>query len=205
MQSFVQNKKAPNLELKMLYFGIFKLEFEIALVVLHASTLLFSKIQIFVQHKKFSSLGQTALFAYFWAVILKNFCHIWNLHSKFVKMQSYVPRKILKFEIKKTFIWAFLDIWHQHPRICKMKSFVQSKKFSSLGPDCVFWIFLGCNIEKLLSYLKLATSNLSEMFLQTNKKRSSFLVNFSHQVSKKRRSPPNLQFPYVYIKNFLLT
>ena len=60
----------------MPYLGIFKLEFEKALVILHTSTLQFFKIQIFVQHKKFSSLEQTALFGYFWAVILKNFCHI---------------------------------------------------------------------------------------------------------------------------------
>ena len=62
-------------------FGYFKLEFEKTIVVFDASTLDFVKMQSSAQNKKCSSLRSKSLYLGF-DCILKNYCHIWNQHSR---------------------------------------------------------------------------------------------------------------------------
>ena len=50
--------------------------------------------------------------------------------------------------------------WNQHPRICRNAKICEKKKKTILGPKLPYLGILGCNFEKVLSYLKSASSNL---------------------------------------------
>ena len=56
------------------------------------------------------------------------------------------------------------DIWNQHPRICRNAKNCtkqkQTNKKSNLGPKMPCLGILKCKFEKVLSYLKSASSNL---------------------------------------------
>ena len=47
-------------------------------------------------------------------------------------------------------------------KIAEMQKILQNKKKSNLGPKMHYLGILGCKIEKVLSYLKLASTNLSK-------------------------------------------
>ena len=67
---------------------------------------------------------------------------------------------------------SYCHIWNLHPRICQNTNF-HVKKVWVLDLKYLFWILLGQNLKKLLSYLKFAPSNLSKMqsFMLNNKKK----------------------------------
>ena len=46
-------------------------------------------------------------------------------------------------------------------KFVKLQNFPKKQKCLNLGPKMPYWVFLGYNFKKLLSYLKSATSNLS--------------------------------------------
>ena len=78
------------------------------------------------------------LFGYIWNAILKNYCHILNRHSRFVKTQSFVCAKIksLKFGPKKLYLGIFKLKFEKPSVVCdistlelvKMQIFQQNKK-----------------------------------------------------------------------------
>ena len=70
----------------------------------------------------------------------------------------------LKFrDGKKTIIFEISIL-----EIVQVQSFVQKEKSLNLGPTGPSF-FLGCNFENLLSYLKLASSNLSKIYFLTSR------------------------------------
>ena len=69
MQNFAKKQKYLNLGQKLADLYIFGPKFENNIVIFEISTLEFVKLQNFPQNKN-------ALFGYFWARILENYCHI---------------------------------------------------------------------------------------------------------------------------------
>ena len=134
---------------------------------------------MFPAKQKTSSFeSKNTLFGYIWNAILKNYCHIWNRHSRFVKTQSFVCAKIksLKFGPKKLYLGIFRLKFEKPSVACdistlelvKMQIFQQNKKTLKFWTTNVFfglkfWDTFGifqistrCDFQKLLSYLKLA-------------------------------------------------
>ena len=76
----------------MPYFGIFELQFKKSIVIFEISTLKFVYLQSFLKKQKclnwdqeclfYVLLTKKALFGYFWARLLKNYCHICNQHPQ---------------------------------------------------------------------------------------------------------------------------
>ena len=76
MQSFMQDKENFSFWLKNALLGYFNPEFEKTIVILEARTLEFFKCKVSYKIKGFRFNTKNALFWYFWAEILKNYCHI---------------------------------------------------------------------------------------------------------------------------------
>ena len=101
------------------YLGIFKLQLEKAIVIFEISTRKFASKQIFVQNKKKLQMWDqipNSLFGYFWAAVLKNYCYIWNQHSRNCQNAKFCTKiKILKFGIKMPYLsifeWNFEKLW----------------------------------------------------------------------------------------------
>ena len=50
----------------------------------------------------------SALFRYFWARILKNYCHIWNQHLQIIEIAKYFEEtKLPKFGTKNAYLGNF--------------------------------------------------------------------------------------------------
>ena len=112
---------------------------------------------------------KNVLFGYFCARISKNYCLILNQHPQI----SLIP----KFKKKKPklrtenasfgYFWAKIlksncHIWNQHHQICLIQKFHEKNKNTLISDQkCLIWVFLGKSFKKLLSYLKLAPSNLA--------------------------------------------
>ena len=83
LQNFVKKSKCVNFEPKMTYLSSFGLEFWNTIAKFEICTLEFVKLQNFVKKKKMRKFGtKNALFGYFGAGILKNYCHAWNQHPR---------------------------------------------------------------------------------------------------------------------------
>ena len=90
----MQKQKCLNLGQKMLYLGIFGLEF--LKNYSHISNqrpwiCLIAKYREIMKMPKFGT--KSALFGYFWARILKNYCHIWNQHPQICLIAKYGKKK----------------------------------------------------------------------------------------------------------------
>ena len=110
---------------------------------------------------------KNAWFGYFWTGTWKLFCHIWNQDPRILQIAKFREKmKMPKFGTNNAlfkYFWArvwkwYCHIWNQNPRICLIANFVKKQKHHQ---KCVIWVFLGWDFTKLLSYLKLAASNLS--------------------------------------------
>ena len=86
------------------------------------------------------------LFGYFWAGILKNYCHIWNQHPQICQLAKFREKtKMPKFGTKNVLFVIF-------------------------NQECLIWVFFCYTFKKLLWYLKSAPSNWSNCkLLQKNK------------------------------------
>ena len=114
------------------------------------------------QKTKMPKFGtKNALFGYFWARILKNYCHIWNQHLRISVIAKFCEEtKMPKFGTKNDLlgifdqecvIWVFLGknvlkdychIWNQHPQICLFAKFHEKEKISKSGTkNTLFWYF----------------------------------------------------------------
>ena len=105
---------------------------------------------MFPAKQKTSSFeSKNTLFGYIWNAILKNYCHIWNRHSRFVKTQSFVCAKIksLKFGPKKLYLGIFRLKFEKPSVACdistlelvKMQIFQQNKKTLKFWTTNVFF------------------------------------------------------------------
>ena len=127
----------------------------------------------------------------------KCFCYIWNQRHQICLIPKFsLKNKIFKFGTKnvllgyfRTRTWEqYCHIWKHHSRICLAAKFPEKMKVPEFGTQnalfgyfwarisklwnqkYLIWVFLGKNLKKLLSYLKLAPSNLSNCkILQKNK------------------------------------
>ena len=131
----------------------------------HFQTKLLKKNYIWNQHpqtcKKVSRAKQNVWILELWMPYL---C---NLGCNFEKFR--VKIKTLKFETKNVLLSIFTlkiwkndcHIWNQHPRIYRnAKKLCETKKKTNFGPKLPYFGILGCKFDKVLSYLKSASSNL---------------------------------------------
>ena len=81
LQSFVQNKKISNLGPKMPYLGTSNWNLKKLLSYLTPAPSTLSKCKVPLKTKNVLVCGQKA-FIWVLVVILKNYCHIWNQHSR---------------------------------------------------------------------------------------------------------------------------
>ena len=107
--------------------------------------LIFFRNSNFFVKIKILTLVLNVLSEYFWAAVLKNYCHIWDLPTfGFVKFQSFTQNKkdfeldskntlLGKFRQKWTFWLEFeknyCHIWDRYPRIYQRCIFNQYSKF----------------------------------------------------------------------------
>ena len=114
--------------------------------------------------------NKSALFGYFCARILKNFCRIWNQNPQI----SLFAKSLEKLKIPKVGTKSSLFGYFCARILKKLLSFLKwapsnlsiskilPKKMPKFGSKSVlFYVFLGYNFKKLFSYLKSAPSNLS--------------------------------------------
>ena len=87
---------------------------------------------------------KNTLFGYFWARILKNYCHIWNQHPQVCQFGKFCEKTMPKFGTKNTCEIFGLElkkkrshIWSQHSRICLITKF-RKKKCLNLGPKMLY-------------------------------------------------------------------
>ena len=123
---------------------------------------------------------KNALFWYFWARILKKLLpYLKSVPSNLshCKILQKNP-KIFKFETKNALFWYFwarilktyCHIWNQCPRICLIAKYRKKTKMPKFGAkNALFGYFWARIWKKLLSYLKLAPSNLSKWKISQQK------------------------------------
>ena len=95
---------------------------------------------------------KNALFGYFWATILKNYCHIWNHHLRISVIAKFCEEtKMPKFGAKNVlfgYFWPkmpylgifgqefqkyYCHIWNQDPQICLIVKFCKKTKIPNFG------------------------------------------------------------------------
>ena len=140
--------------------------------IFEISTLEFALWQGFVQKIKILKFGaKNVRFWYFLTGSWKLYCHIWNQHPRIWLIAIFHGKtKMPKFGIKNAlfgYFWAgisknYCHIWYRLPIICLIAKFLRKRKMLKFGTKNVlhgyFWARI---LEKLLSYLKSAPSNLS--------------------------------------------
>ena len=92
-----------------------------------------------------------SLFGHFWVAVFKNYCYIWNQHSRNCQNAKFCTKiKILKFGIKMPYLsifeWNFEKLWlvfmSTHSNWSKGKNFVQKIKIFKFGSkNTLFWNF----------------------------------------------------------------
>ena len=118
---------------------------------------------------------KNAWFGYFWGRIKKNYCYSWNQHpeilliAKFYEKTKiskignknalfrYICSRILKNVLFGYFWVRILKILSSYLKSAP-SNFAKKQKYLNLGWKCLICVFLGKNLKKLLSYLKLATT-----------------------------------------------
>ena len=100
---------------------------------------------------------------------MKNYCHIWNQHSRYFQHAKFRTKiEILKFWIKNALFWYFgVKFWNivvifdiSTLKLVKSKELYQNKNPYIRDQKSLIWVFLSCNLKKLLLFLKSALSNL---------------------------------------------
>ena len=110
---------------------------------------------------------KSASFGYFWARILKNYCHIWNQHLRISVIAKFCEEtKMPKFGTKNDLlgifdqecvIWVFLGknvlknychIWNQHPQICLFAKFHEKTKMPKFWTKNAWFGYFGAGIWK---------------------------------------------------------
>ena len=104
MPSCMQKSRYLNLAQKLLYLGIFGLEFE-NFDIWNQPPRIFLKPKFRAKMKIPKFRTKNVLFRYFWAEISKCYCHIWNHCPQICLIASFGAKiKILKFETQKCLI-----------------------------------------------------------------------------------------------------
>ena len=87
---------------------------------------------------------KSALFCYFWARILKNYCHIWNQHLRISLIAKFCEEtKMFKIGTKSALFWVFLGknfkktivIFEMTTlKFVYLQNFTEKQKCQNLGP-----------------------------------------------------------------------
>ena len=121
----------------MLYFGIFGLQFEKAIVIFEINALKFVWLQSLVQNKNPKVWDEKCLILEFLGWNLKKLLpYLKSAPSNFFWLKILRKKKISKFETKNvwfgyfwTGIWKkYYHIWNQHPRICLIAKYCEIMK-----------------------------------------------------------------------------
>ena len=99
------------------------------------SSLKFVKFQNFVKKQIMLKFGiKNALFGYFWARILTNYCHIWNHHPQICQIAKFLlKRKMLKFGV----IFEISTL-----KFVQLQNFAKKRKIFKFGTkDALFGYF----------------------------------------------------------------
>ena len=108
LRNFVKKCKCLNLGPIIPYLGIFGLEFENNIAIFEISTLEFVKLRNFVKKWKCVNLGQkNALFGYFGAIILKKYCHIWNLEFENNIAIFEIRTREISWSNENAYVWKW--------------------------------------------------------------------------------------------------
>ena len=96
---------------KVLYLGIFGLEFKKTIAIFEIRLLKFVYLQHFAKKTKMPKFAtRSALFGYFWAWLLKKYCHIGNQHPQVCLFAKFREKaKMSKFGTKSVlfgYSWA---------------------------------------------------------------------------------------------------
>ena len=128
--------------------------------------------------RKISRKNKNAWFMYFWAGIWKQYCHIWNQHSRICPIATFRKKKtkMPKFWIKNALLGYFLSrilenychIWNQHLRICLTAKFCEETKmpkfktknviFGYFWPRMPFFGILGQELKKAIARFEISTT-----------------------------------------------
>ena len=184
-----KKKKSLNLGPKMPYLGIFDQKCDIWVLLCcnfkkllsHLKTsspwiCLIAKCHDIMKMPKFGT--KSALFGYFWARILKNYCHIWNQHPRITVIAKFCKKtNCLNLRPKMPYFGIFDQKCHSLVFLGKnfnfivtfeistfkfvyLQNFTRKQKCLNLGPKMPNRVFLDWNLKTILSYLKLAPPNL---------------------------------------------
>ena len=124
--------------------------------------------------------AKNSWFRYFRTGTWKQYCDIWNRLLQIRLIWKFDGKiKMAKFGMKNAlfgYFWPkifdlgisgqelskyYCHIWNRHPQICLFAKLHEKAKMSKFwAQKCLFWMFLGCNLKTILSYLKAALSNL---------------------------------------------
>ena len=111
-----------------------------------------------------------ALFWYFWAIIVKSYCYIWNQNPQICDIGKF-RKKMAKFGTKNTlfgYFWtrifkSYCCISNERLQICQICSipeFHEKQNYLRFGSQMRYLGIFGLEFSKLLSYWKSAPSNL---------------------------------------------
>ena len=105
-------KKCLSLGPKMLYFGIFGLEFKKTLLYFKSPPSNSYNCKILVKNKMPKFGTKTALFLEFLSWIHKQYCHIWNQHPLICLAAKFREKtKMPKFKTKSALFWYYFGIF----------------------------------------------------------------------------------------------
>ena len=161
----------------MLYLVIFGVEF------VNLSTCQFLESR---EKTTMSILGtNNDLFRNFWVRILKQHCHMWNQHPRICLVLKFrVKVKMSKFGTKNTlfgYFWVrmwknYSHIWNHHPQTSQFAKFRKKTiMFKSVTQNALFGHFWAGILKDIISYLKSASSSLSNYKILQRKKNAWIL------------------------------
>ena len=134
------------MEPKMPYLGILLRKCEKLLLYLKSASSNLPKCKRLFKTKKSKFGTKNALFKYFWARIIKNYCYIWNQHPQICQIAKVREKmKMPKFGTKNVlfvYFWAgiwkqYCHIWNQHPGICLSGKFREIMTKPKIGNENV--------------------------------------------------------------------
>ena len=138
-------------------FGIFRLEFETTVVTYEISTFKFVYLQNFTKKQKEPNFGtKNPWFMYFSAGIWKQYCHIWNQHTRICLIAKFHEKrkicltlgpKVPYLVIFGQGLWKYYcHISNQHPQCYLIATFAKKQKSLNLGPKMSYLGIFGLEI-----------------------------------------------------------
>ena len=106
------------------------------------------------------------LFWYFWARILKRYCHIWNQHPwiclitkywEIMKMSKFVTKRVLFWYFWARILKRYCHIWNQHLRISVIAKLCEETKMLKCGTKNALLGIFGQEFQKSILIFEIST------------------------------------------------